>query len=394
MERTVSRRSPNSSREITPRSGRLLERPTGSRPTPTLDGSFRTNGGLGRTSRSVLGFATTPSGSLIPSKHRHRNFSPRLGLSYAPGDHKTVMRSGFGLYYDRVPLRAVANALRGAGTDYKSITLQRAQVRGAGAFPTSCHHFRRCPVQSRDDRPEHQDGYGIQANLEVEREIATHLAVSAGYLHMRGVHIIMQRNLNVPTLTAAQDPVNLGRPNPNFGNINQYSGQGDSYYDGMTLSMEHRGSSWASLRVSYTLSKAIDNTGNAFFSSPQNNFNIRDDRGLSDNDQRHRLTVSGQLTVPRSMSNGSVWSRVVEDFQLSSIFTYGSPYPFNIVTGGQTMQTTAARPAGFGRNTGRGSIPPHWTSGSAEGFRSPKGDNGSDRGEFQCTQSHESSIPQ
>ena len=106
--------------------------------------------------------------------------------------------------------------------------------------------------------------------------------------------------------------------------------------------------------MSYTLSKAIDNTGNAFFSSPQNNFNIRDDRSLSDNDQRHRLTISGQLTVPRSMSHGSVWSSVVGGFQLSPIFTYGSPYPFNILTGGQTLQTTAARPAGFGRNAGKG----------------------------------------
>lgn len=148
--------------------------------------------------------------------------------------------------------------------------------------------------------------------------------------------------------------MNLGRPNPNFANITQYSGQGDSYYDGMTFSVEHRGSSWAGVRLSYTLSKAIDNTGNAFFSSPQNYFNIRDDRGLSDNDQRHRLALSGQLSVPRSMSTGSLWSRVAEGFQLSPIFTYGSPYPFNILTGGQTLQTTSARPAGLGRNTGRG----------------------------------------
>src|SRR5215510_15054600 len=101
--------------------------------------------------------------------------------------------------------------------------------------------------------------------------MANRLTLTAGYLRVRGLHIIMQRNLNVPTLTALQDPVNLGRPNPNFGNITQYSGQGDSYYNGMTVSLEHRGSRWASGKVAYTLSKSIDNTGNAFFSSPQNN---------------------------------------------------------------------------------------------------------------------------
>jgi hypothetical protein len=93
-------------------------------------------------------------------------------------------------------------------------------------------------------------------------------------------------------------------------------------------------------RLSYTFSKAIDNTGNAFFSSPHNNFNIRDDRGLSDNDQRHRLTASGQISLA--------------GWQFSPIFAYGSPYPFNILTGAQTIQTTAARPAGIGRNTARG----------------------------------------
>jgi len=141
-------------------------------------------------------------------------------------------------------------------------------------------------------------------------------------------------------VTATQDPVNLGRPNANFANVTQYSGQGDSYYDGMTVSFQLRSTRWMTARVSYTLSKAIDDTGNAFFSSPQNNFNIRDDRGLSDNDQRQRFTVSGQTRF--------------QGWQFSPIFTYGSPYPFNIVTGGQTLQTTAARPAGVGRNTGVG----------------------------------------
>src|SRR5262249_49967882 len=132
-----------------------------------------------------------------------------------------------------------------------------------------------------------------------------------------------------------------------------YSGQGDFYYNGMTLSIQHRASNWATARLSYALSKAIDNTGNAFFNGPQDNFNIRDDRGLSDNDQRHRVTVSAQLAVPR-MLKGEAWRKLFEGFQLSPIFTYSSGYPFNIVTGGQTLQTTAARLPAVGRNTGAG----------------------------------------
>jgi hypothetical protein len=268
------------------------------------------------------------------------NFSPRLGLAFAPGDHKTVIRAGAGQYYDRIPLRAVANALRGAGTDYKTVSLQRTQT-GAPLFPARLASFPTgvlFNVATID--PHIKNGYAVQANLQIERELWEGASASIGYMHVRGIHIIMQRNLNVPTVTAAQDPMNLGRPNTDFANITQYSGQGDSYYEGMTFSFQQRSTRWMTARVSYTLSKAIDDTGNAFFSSPQNNFNIRDDRGLSDNDQRHRFTVSGQARF--------------RGWQLSPIFSYGSPYPFNIVTGGQTLQSTAARPASVGRNTGAG----------------------------------------
>jgi len=274
--------------------------------------------------------------------------SPRLGLSFSPGS-KTVVRSGFGLYYDRIPLRAVANAQRGTGIEYQAVSLQRTQT-GAPVFPDKLSGIPAGALLSLSTiDPNIEAGYGIQTNLEIEREITRQVSVSVGYLHTRGVHIIMQRNLNVPSLTAAQDPINLGRPNPTYGNVNQYSGQGDSYYDGMTLSVERRARG-ASLRVSYTLSKSIDNTGNAFFSSPQDNFNLRDNRSLSDNDQRHHLSVSGQFRAPRFSSAG--WSKIVEGFNLNPIFVYGSPYPFNIVTGTQTIQTTPARP-GVGRNTGK-----------------------------------------
>ena len=270
------------------------------------------------------------------------NFSPRIGAAYAPGDHKTVFRSGLGMYYDRIPLRAVANAMRGTGLDYKSVSLQKAQ-QSAPSFPDKLAFVPAGLLLNLTTiNPHIKTAGSIQTNLEIERQIGAGTSVSAGYLYMRGLHIIMQRNLNVPTLTTAQDPVNLGRPNPDSGNITQYSGQGDSYYSGLVLSVEHRTSRWATARLSYTLSKAIDDTGNFFFSSPQNNFNIRDDRGLSDNDQRHRLAISGQVNVPRIK------------LTLSPIFTYTSGYPFNIVTGGQTIQTTTERPAGIGRNTGKG----------------------------------------
>ena len=109
------------------------------------------------------------------------------------------------------------------------------------------------------------------------------------------------------------------------------------------------------MRGSYTFSKALDNTGNAFFFTPQDNSNLRDDRGRSDNDQRHRLTLSGTLAVPETRSD-SRWRRAVEGFQSSYIFSYGSQLPFNIQTGADRNFDTSVndRPVGVGRNTGEG----------------------------------------
>src|SRR5215213_7240566 len=51
------------------------------------------------------------------------NIAPRLGIVYAPGDRKTVIRASFGLYYDRLPLRATSNALQRDGSKYIVVQL-------------------------------------------------------------------------------------------------------------------------------------------------------------------------------------------------------------------------------------------------------------------------------
>ena len=175
---------------------------------------------------------------------RNTQLQPAAGRGIRPGDHKTVVRAGVGQYYDRIPLRAIANALRGSGIDYKTVSLQRTQI-GAPVFPNKLASFPPGILFNLATiDPRIRNGYAVQANIQLERELADGTSASIGYMHVRGLHIIMQRNLNVPTLTAAQDPVNLRRPNPNFGNISQYSGQGDSYYDGMTVSFQHRSTRW------------------------------------------------------------------------------------------------------------------------------------------------------
>jgi hypothetical protein len=285
------------------------------------------------------------------------NLAPRLGVAFAPGDHKTAIRASFGFFFDRVPLRATSNALQREGSKYLLVQFSPTQP-GAPVFPNVlAAQPTTLPVRPNITRidPQIENSYSEQASVQIERELPKDSSFSIGLIHLRGRHIILSRNVNVPRFPPSAGVPNLGRPDPNWGNISRYEGSGNSSYDGMVLSFNKRAGHWASVRASYTLSKAIDDAGNFFFSSPQNNFDIRDDRGLSDNDQRHRLVISGSFEAPQVSDKRSP-NRLLNGFQLHYIFTYASRLPFNILTGNDRNFDTNSndRPLGVGRNTGRG----------------------------------------
>jgi hypothetical protein len=261
------------------------------------------------------------------------NVSPRIGVAWSPFPSRhTVVRASYGLFYDRIPLRALSNALQRSGTTYRTAVLARTQT-GAPVFPAVLPSFPAgVLVSTTTIDPAIPNGYAQQANLEIEHQIASDMTVRAGYAHVRGLHIIASRNVNVPACLAAVDPVNLCRPDPNFGNISQYQGWADSWYDGMILSLEKRGGRWSSLRVSYNLSKGFDTVGNFFFSSPQDNSNLRAEKALSDNDQRHRVTFNGTLFSPQGPAQNWL-ERLRNGWSFSYLFSYGSALPFNVLAG-------------------------------------------------------------
>ncbi len=274
------------------------------------------------------------------------NIAPRVGIAWAPGNRKMVVRASFGLFYDRTPLRATSNALQRDGSKYQVALLSFGQA-GAPVFPAVTQTFPPGQYIGITTIDHHiRNGYSEQASFEVETQLGRDTSLTAGFEHLRGLHLILSRNRNVPALTAAEAAAqgipNLGRPDARYGNISYYEGGGDSYYNGLLLSVHRRAGRHAEARLSYNYSKTIDDVGNFFFSSPQSNENLRDDRGLSDNDQRHRVTASGVFT----------WA----GFQLAPLVSYTSALPFNIQTGTDRNFDTNVndRPLGVGRNTGRG----------------------------------------
>jgi hypothetical protein len=275
------------------------------------------------------------------------NISPRAGFAWTPSASQAlVVRGSAGLFFDRVPLRAVANAILSAGNSTDLAMLRQPNVAGlipaqAGApvFPTIL------PAQlltttlvdftTMDRRL--QNASSRQASLEVERAFGRGTTVSVGYQYVRGRHLLMSINQNVPTCVAAG--ANNGcRPEPGYRNNNQYSSAGESETHGLHVSLVQRPVSWAQARVSYTLSKSMNDLGEAFFSSPVDPTNVRRDWGRSDNDQRHRLVMNGTVELPLA-------------FQLGGLLQYYSSLPFNITSGVQSLQGTAGRPLAGGASS-------------------------------------------
>lgn len=283
-----------------------------------------------------------------PVRTDRSNLSPRLGIAYAlTSDGRTIVRASGGLYFDRLPLRAVSNALQRDGVKYRVALVTFGQP-GAPVFPATLGQFPDgilTNISSID--PGIQNGKSTQANVQVERQFKRTIAASAGYIRLTGRRIVMSRNVNAPTLTAAQAAAlgvaNLGRPDPRFANNSQYQSIGQAQYDGLVTSLNASGKRWGSMRVSYTWSRALDDAGNAFFNQPQDAANPHADWGRSDNDQPHRLVISGTAAVGAGL-------------QLAYLYGYSSAPPFNIQTGADRNNDTNVndRTEGIGRNTGRG----------------------------------------
>jgi hypothetical protein len=174
---------------------------------------------------------------------------------------------------------------------------------------------------------------------------------------LRGLDLLIQINQNVPACVASGGN-NGCRPNPAYANNSQYSSEAESSYHGLFVSFVQRPTTWGSYRVSYTLSKSMNNVGENFFSGPIDPFDLSKDWGRSDDDQRHRLVLNGTLSAPLDTAT-TTWERISHGFQVSGLIQYYSALPFNVTSGVTTIQGTAGRPivdgAFIGRNTGIGS---------------------------------------
>ena len=142
-----------------------------------------------------------------PTTSRPASASPRSPFK----NRGTVVRGSFGLFYDRVPLRALSNALESDGNStainantLATLSLSYGQT-GAPVFPnivtgytalTLPQHLR-LSLSTMD--PNMKNAYSEQTSLEVDQQITPTSNLAISYQHLRGLDILIDVNLNTPT---------------------------------------------------------------------------------------------------------------------------------------------------------------------------------------------------
>ena len=268
-------------------------------------------------------------------KENNDNFEPRVGIAWDPfKDGKTSVRAAFAILTDQ-PTTNVVTPLSSNPPLARPLT-----VSGAIPLGTAENVATAAGLAPNTVDPNFHNAYVQSWNLNVQREVGKDLAVTVGYFGSKGTHLRISRNINQPINGGARPFTTLSpsspiRPGAALNNIVQIEGSGNSSYNALWLTAEKRLSRGFQFNASYTFSKSIDyNSLNSQGVIIQDSYNVRDSRGLSDFDARHRFVLNGLYELPFK------GNQFVEGWQLSSIVQSQSGNPVNIVVNNSTFTGT------------------------------------------------------
>lgn len=272
------------------------------------------------------------------------NLAPRLSFAWDPsGTGRTSVHGAYGLFFDNhITALAGIGSLINGGTNVRTLVAQLPSPLPIAAWNAPGRRLAepaaRYPSLAITMDPGLRTPYAHHASAGVDREIAAGLALSANAVFARGFAQIGTIDYNpfVPALGAGRRPEDVNGVAGTSSSILQYTSYGETWYRGLTLSLNRRFDNRYQFLASYTVSKAED-TSTDFLSAfvPQDmgrgrdrrnplgfpvGFDPRGERGPSTQDQRHRFVLSGLVVLP-----GKV--------QLSSIITAASGRPYNILAG-------------------------------------------------------------
>jgi hypothetical protein len=275
--------------------------------------------------------------------HDHADWAPRVSFSWAPGaggkNPSTVIRGGFGLFYDRFTNNLILIADRQNGITQQEFayspnctTPPCPPIDFFPNLPSSPPSGLDSPIYTI--QPTLHSPYIIQSAATVERQITKIANVTVSYLGSRGVHQLMSVDVNAPLPgTPGSGPDRPLSPNGkgNNNDIFQYSSYGLFRQNQLIASFNVRAGARLSLfgfyALNYSNSDPIGSASNGTVTSnsfttayPTDQYNVHGDYGRAAFANRDRLFMAGTISLPYA-------------FRLSPFMVLASGSPDNVTAG-------------------------------------------------------------
>ena len=256
----------------------------------------------------------------------HQNsVAPRIAFAWGLGrsnnpSPKTVVRAGWGMFYDRFDKMYVLIADRQNGINQTQYIVNQPNFY-PDIPPVNEINTGKIQPTIYQVAPNLQPEYTEQVAVSAEHQLTKDANMAVSYLNSRGVHQYLSRNANAPLPGTynPNDPTSGVRPYGNIGNIYQYASIGDFKQNQLIINGNWRQGARLTLFGYYVLNFVNANTNGAS-SFLFDQYDPQLSYGPTSYDVRNRVFIGGTIAAPKG-------------FRLSPFFTATSSQPFNITTG-------------------------------------------------------------
>jgi len=285
---------------------------------------------------------------------RPLRLAPRIGLAWALPDHKTVIRSGFGIYTNQAAYNIIQNAALNLPF-YVAKTVNNSIVSGVPVHSTENILTAQGSFSGNNINHDFKVEYNNVWNLSVERSLSSTTSLQAQYVGSYTVHADNETYQNLFPDTALPPGALHVRPIPQMSGFPSVTWDGWEKYHALTLTFTQH--LWRGLVVNanYAWSKALDDASNPGADNAEPNFpqdpaNLAAEKGLSDFDHRNRFVANFLYQIP-FLKNSAGWVHTAfGEWQVGGIWTLqsGAPFTVNLSTdvanNGEPLSAPSQRP--------------------------------------------------